>query len=400
MKIGTPKQIRRRLLATSPDHVATRRELALQILARDPRDRHTWGLLANALADLSDFRGARHALRRVAVLATDADGRYWVHVVTGNCFKRSGQLEAAERSYRKAAAISPLGYVLLGAALAKQGKFAEAKRSHRLASESPELTGDDRSEAFYNIGLILRAERRYKQALAAFEKALELDPRYVIAREDRDDVRAAMRVVVPKQCRQHWRLLMRTMRSQPAAAHEVARAYVRRYPKHFAGWLALADVLANFARYREAFAGVEKASELAAREHWAESPRGAFLAQWGHVRLAQMDFARAESCYRKAVRLPGPRAHVYRVWLAESLVAQGRFAEATRLLRKSPSARPSDSSLAYYLLGLIARSRRQYREAIKYFDRALAIDRSYRSARVARRDALKAMTVRSTNPTQ
>lgn len=385
--------LRRRLDKMSSDQPATVRELALQILAHDRRDLQALYGLVNALIDLHQFRAAHSALRRFADLPTGTRHQFSLYGARGRYFRELGELRTAERWYRKAAVGQPLYLVFLGGVLARQGRFAEAKRVHRRASRAPVEDNVANDEAFYNLGLILRAERRYKAAIAAFDKAVELDPNYTLAKAERVDALAAMRVVVPKHRRAHWRLLMRTMRRRPAIGHEVARAYVRRYPTHYGGWLALADILATFARYPEAFAAVEKAAEVAVTEAWRESPRGAFIVHWGDVRFAQMDFGRAEYCYRKAVRLRGSRVNGYRVWLAEALVEQGRFSEATVFLRRSLSARRGDPSRAHYLLGLIARSRRQYRQAIKHFDGALYHDRAYKSAREARRDAMKALTV-------
>jgi tetratricopeptide (TPR) repeat protein len=393
LTIRRSTDLTRQLIRTSSDHAATQRELALQCLRHDPDHAQVWSILAGALVDLRDFRGARTALRRLEPLSR-GESRYWLFVRRSLYCDALGQLREAERWARKAAAISLAAQVFLGATLAKQGRFAEAKACHRRAARAPDDPRLARDEAFYNLGLIFRAERRYAAAMKAFDRAVEIDPNYALAIQDRDDVRAAMRVVVPTERRDHWRLLMQTMGSQAATGHEVARAYVRRYPAHFGGWLALASILANFARYPEAFAAVETAARVAITEEWRESPAGAFFTAWGDVWKAKMDFRRAETLYRKAVRRRGSRAQLYRVWLADVVVKQGRFSEAARLFRRSLASSPKDPSMIHYLLGLIARSRREYREAVKHFDRALAHDRGYRTARVARRDALKAMTVR------
>jgi len=66
----------------------------------------------------------------------------------------------------------------------RTGDFAGAKRCHRraarLATESPD-------EARFNLGLILRAERRYEEAIACFDRAIQHDPKYKIAFEARRD---------------------------------------------------------------------------------------------------------------------------------------------------------------------------------------------------------------------
>jgi tetratricopeptide (TPR) repeat protein len=49
-------------------------------------------------------------------------------------------------------------------------------------------------EACYNLGLVLRAQGRYPEAVTYFESALRINPRYGLAREAARDVERAMRV--------------------------------------------------------------------------------------------------------------------------------------------------------------------------------------------------------------
>jgi tetratricopeptide (TPR) repeat protein len=43
-------------------------------------------------------------------------------------------------------------------------------------------------EAYFNLGLILRAEGKYEEALECFERAIEIDPQYTLAKQARKDV--------------------------------------------------------------------------------------------------------------------------------------------------------------------------------------------------------------------
>jgi len=47
-------------------------------------------------------------------------------------------------------------------------------------------------EAYLNLGLVLRAQERYKEALACFEKALELTPDYRKAITAKSDIEKAI----------------------------------------------------------------------------------------------------------------------------------------------------------------------------------------------------------------
>src|SRR5206468_3376072 len=111
----------------------------------------------------------------------------------GHFYSESCDLRRAKKWYRRAVehkADTP-SLIFLGAVLAKQGRFAEAKRCHRRAAHLATCPPD---EAYYNLGLILRAERRYSEALRCFERAIKIDLKYTFAREARKDVQKARKL--------------------------------------------------------------------------------------------------------------------------------------------------------------------------------------------------------------
>ena len=63
--------------------------------------------------------------------------------------------------------------------------FLEAKKYH-LASI--EVNTQEPDEAFYNLGLISRAEERYKEAKEYFEKAIQICPEYPVAIDALKDI--------------------------------------------------------------------------------------------------------------------------------------------------------------------------------------------------------------------
>ena len=110
----------------------------------------------------------------------------------GHLYREKGNLRAAERWYRKAIEFNREAggsWVFLGAVLAKQGRFSEAKRCHRRVVK---MGAAEEDEAQLNLGLILRAEGDYEGALECFEHALQLDPNYNAAKRARRDVVAAI----------------------------------------------------------------------------------------------------------------------------------------------------------------------------------------------------------------
>jgi len=77
-----------------------------------------------------------------------------------------------------------------GAVLATLGKFEEAKKLHLQATKLE----DDPDEAFFNLGLILRAELKLEEAKEAFENALELCPNEERVEKELEDVEKAMKL--------------------------------------------------------------------------------------------------------------------------------------------------------------------------------------------------------------
>jgi tetratricopeptide (TPR) repeat protein len=82
--------------------------------------------------------------------------------------------------------------VFLGGVLARQGQFAEAKQCHSRAIRLATSLAD---EAYYNLGLIFRAERKYNDALKCFERAVKLDPSYTMAEAAWKDVVEAQKQI-------------------------------------------------------------------------------------------------------------------------------------------------------------------------------------------------------------
>ena len=49
-------------------------------------------------------------------------------------------------------------------------------------------------EAYYNLGVILEGRGKYKEALACFENALKIDPKYKLAKQAIKDMRRVLTI--------------------------------------------------------------------------------------------------------------------------------------------------------------------------------------------------------------
>jgi Ca-activated chloride channel homolog len=97
----------------------------------------------------------------------------------GNDLYKEEKYTDAEVNYRKALDKEKelvQGHFNLGNALAKEGKFDEAMKEFAVAgerAESPETKG----HAWYNIGNSLMGGQKYQEAVDAYVKSLQLNPR-------------------------------------------------------------------------------------------------------------------------------------------------------------------------------------------------------------------------------
>jgi tetratricopeptide (TPR) repeat protein len=144
-----------------------------------------------ALYELARYEEAKKNLLQV-IKGCDPEHRAYLYSQMGHLYKKKGEFKKATDWYRKAVTVSSreAGYrIFLGAVLALDGKLSEAEACHRQAIKCK--TGDF-SEAYLNLGYVLRAQEKYKKALTCFEKALELDPKYKEAKLAIKDVKKVL----------------------------------------------------------------------------------------------------------------------------------------------------------------------------------------------------------------
>ncbi len=69
------------------------------------------------------------------------------------------------------------------------GKLKDAEHALKQATKCKEGHVD---EAFYNLGVALTSQRKYEEALSCFEKALEIDPKYKLAKLGIQDMKKVL----------------------------------------------------------------------------------------------------------------------------------------------------------------------------------------------------------------
>jgi tetratricopeptide (TPR) repeat protein len=152
------------------DDVACHFFLANTYLKRYPQDIYGWLAYSNALHAMGRDWEAMIALKRARRFAAPSDlpdifNRF------GHIRKERGNYKRAEYWYKRAVNhpdSKPLrSFFWEHVWLASQGRYKDAKRCHREAIRKHADTSD---EAYYNLGMIYRAEEKYHQALKYFER--------------------------------------------------------------------------------------------------------------------------------------------------------------------------------------------------------------------------------------
>ena len=172
---------------------ATAIELAERFLREYPKSGWAWFVYGNALASFSRYNEDETALRR-AIKHVPTEHLHFVYGHLGHLFHKKGNYRKAALWYEKAA-ILRLGNAdylnYLGAALADDGNLVQASKCFRRATKSKNGAID---EAYYNLGCMLAAERKYSNAQACFIKALEIDPKYKLAKQALRDIQRVLEI--------------------------------------------------------------------------------------------------------------------------------------------------------------------------------------------------------------
>lgn len=157
-----------------------------------PRDTLIWFHYGSALAKVSRFEEAQLAFEK-ALRNKNALLKASVWTAKGHLEQRRGDFQQAEKCFLQALLFDPTAtwnHVFLGVLLFQRGDLKGAEERLHLAIAS--ITPEDRDEAYFNLGGVLLAQKRYEEAAQCYRKALELDPEYKLAKIRLADVEAVL----------------------------------------------------------------------------------------------------------------------------------------------------------------------------------------------------------------
>lgn len=243
-------------------------------------------------------------------------------LVEGNRLRRRGMTEVAIERYRQALALDPQEAAVhynLGITLAGRGELAAAERHFRAALVSRPGFRD----AQFNLGICLREQKRFAEALTAFEEAARLDTaagtagvsaalEAAICRElvgDREGARKALVAIAAqpdlevgekKVLARYWLYLGEAEKALALRLETATQA-----PDDLELQLELAESLGRAGRLAEAADVLRRAGRLAPQDARVRFSEALALAQLGECAEAEKVWAAAVTAAGAAI--PAPR---------------------------------------------------------------------------------------------
>ena len=206
-------------------------EAGLDLTSRSDRRlgfRHSGALMEPIAGQyLLDFTGTgKHALAAIAAPALSAREREQeaAHLFTQAVYaEEAGQIDEALLGYETVLELAPghaASAINLGTIFYNRRDYVRAEQFYRMATEND----DSYALAFFDLGNVLDELKRMPDAIAAYRRAIELQPRYAdahynlaLALERNGHRRSALR---------HWTTYLRLDSTGPWATH--ARAQLRK----------------------------------------------------------------------------------------------------------------------------------------------------------------------------
>ncbi|GCE59560.1 serine protease [Microcystis aeruginosa] len=168
-------------------------EMYRRAIALDDKFVDAYNGLGNVLWDQNKLTEAEEMYRRAIAL----DDQYvYAYNGLGNVLRDQKKLTEAEEMYRRAIALDDkfvYAYNGLGIVLRAQNKLTEAEEMYRRALSLPDDTSATPTTAHTlahnNLGLLLQEQGKLEAAIAEFEKATKIDPKFEFAGNNLQEAR-------------------------------------------------------------------------------------------------------------------------------------------------------------------------------------------------------------------
>ncbi len=167
-------------------------EMYRRALALDDKYVYAYYNLGNVLRDQKKLTEAEEMYRKALAL----DDQYVnAYNNLGIVLANQKKLTEAEEMYRRALALDDKlapAYIGLGNVLRAQKKLTEAEEMYRRALDLPDTTGTPTTThtlAHNNLGRLLQEQGKLEAAIAEFEKATKIDPKFEFATNNLQEAR-------------------------------------------------------------------------------------------------------------------------------------------------------------------------------------------------------------------
>jgi tetratricopeptide (TPR) repeat protein len=174
--------------AREADQVASACIIYEEILTQEDTENVFSTLLyATDLIDFGNFAQAEATLHRVSELCDDDESTELLLFNLASLHEKRGEFAEAEKCYRQAHEKNTTRGELLIMAANMAFHRSEPAKAEYLVREALKFQCD-RDEAYANLGGYLASQRRFPEALAAFQEVLKIDPDNEHAKEWIEDL--------------------------------------------------------------------------------------------------------------------------------------------------------------------------------------------------------------------
>ena len=150
------------------------------LLTRDPGYALAYAGMGDALFHLQRYREAVESLRQAVTLQPNLPMAATLQVLMGRASRELGRLDAAEEHFRLAMAIDPLDATPLLDLAALHAAQQRHREADDLLRRARELRPADPA-TLQNIAESLRKQGRHEESLAAYRDVLDIDPEFALA---------------------------------------------------------------------------------------------------------------------------------------------------------------------------------------------------------------------------
>jgi tetratricopeptide (TPR) repeat protein len=324
--------------------------------------------LTNAVAVFQiKARAVPEAVATLQALTARAPNHYRAWYNLGLASSMAGRRDEARQAYERALAVRPdhlESRINLGLLLLAAQEIPEAITVLRKATESG--GNDEKARAFFSYGVALGRAKRTDEAFAAYTKAIELRPDYLLPRYNQAQLLLAQKTpesferaerilkqatALGPEFAPAWFLLGRlaSERGENEDALEMYQAAVRHAPMFFKAAYNAALVSLRLSRIEDAERGF-----VALTAAFPTRPEPHF--NLGRIAYQKRRYVDAEAAYRKAIELQGGRYPEAELNLGLTLKAAGRREDALAvfdaLLERAPDMTGAHLNRALVLTAL------------------------------------------------